>query len=130
MSNTPHIRSQEMEKKAHPAKAGSKWIRRERRLGIYIRDGFTCAYCGDDLRGRSPREVTLDHILPHSKGGSNESSNLVTACHACNCSRGNQDLEDFATPGTIARIQTLLQTPVNTALAKSIITGAVPDPRL
>lgn len=45
---------------------------------IYRRDGNECGYCG------SKKELTIDHIVPRSKGGSNSWSNLITCCHKCN----------------------------------------------
>lgn len=107
---------------------GSSWIRKERRLALYIRDDFTCGYCGRDLRNASPREVTLDHLLPRSAGGDNESTNLVTACLRCNSSRQDKPWADFATGGAVDRISQLRYAPVNLELAKSIIAGRVGDP--
>lgn len=52
---------------------------------IFQRDGFTCVYCdfdGSDFKSWSFLQV--DHFLPVSKGGTNEASNLVTACCICN----------------------------------------------
>lgn len=60
---------------------GSKWSRREKRLAIYQRDNHQCVYCGSDKR------LTLDHVKPRSKGGSNARHNLVTACISCNSAR-------------------------------------------
>lgn len=72
----------------------SQWIRDSTRLGIYIRDGFRCVYCG-----RSARELrmglTLDHLVPVSLGGSNAPSNLVTCCRSCNSSRRALPLWQF-----------------------------------
>jgi hypothetical protein len=39
--------------------------------------------------------LTLDHLTPYSKGGSNDASNLITCCHRCNSSRGNRALRTF-----------------------------------
>jgi 5-methylcytosine-specific restriction endonuclease McrA len=52
-----------------------------RRLRIYMRDKFRCQYCGDK---KSVAELTLDHILPRSRGGDNSPVNVVTACLQCN----------------------------------------------
>jgi 5-methylcytosine-specific restriction endonuclease McrA len=52
-----------------------------RRLRIYMRDKFRCQYCGDK---KTAAELTLDHILPRSRGGDNAPVNIVTACLHCN----------------------------------------------
>ena len=51
------------------------------RFEIFKRDKFTCQYCG-----QKPPQVVLhvDHIIPVAGGGSNDHSNLVTACAGCN----------------------------------------------
>jgi 5-methylcytosine-specific restriction endonuclease McrA len=51
------------------------------RLAIFIRDNYVCAYCGKIC---STDEVTIDHIIPKSKGGKWTWENLVTACVECN----------------------------------------------
>lgn len=68
---------------------GSKWIAKSTRLAIYLRDQFTCVYCGKDLHGAHVRGVTLDHLIPRERGGSNCPTNLVTACKTCNDSKGD-----------------------------------------
>lgn len=108
---------------------GSKWIRPEKRLAIYVRDGFTCAYCGRDLRTAAPEELNLDHLTPRVAGGSNEATNLVTACKACNSSRGAKPWADYATGGAIDRISQNRYAPLNVALAKAILAGTAGDPR-
>ena len=52
-----------------------------KRLRIYMRDKFRCQYCGEK---KPAGELTLDHILPRSRGGDNSPVNVVTACMACN----------------------------------------------
>ena len=64
---------------------GRNWIRPEKRLALYLRDGVACVYCGRSVEAAAP--LTLDHLRPVSKGGSNDASNLVTACHDCNSAR-------------------------------------------
>lgn len=67
---------------------GSKWIRPVKRTAIYLRDGACCIYCG---RGVNDGAVlSLDHIVACELGGTNEETNLVTACISCNSSK--QDL--------------------------------------
>lgn len=72
---------------------GMNWIRPEKRLAIYLRDGMACAYCGATLEDGA--KLTLDHLTPHSIGGTNEAGNLVTCCHRCNSSRGNRSVRAF-----------------------------------
>lgn len=48
------------------------------RKNIFKRDGFKCGYCG------STKDLTIDHIIPKSKGGKSTWENLVSACCSCN----------------------------------------------
>lgn len=73
---------------------GMNWIRQEKRLAIYIRDGMACGYCGHSVEQGAT--LSLDHIIPNIKGGSNEATNLVTCCARCNSSRGVRSLRSFA----------------------------------
>ena len=56
------------------------------RMAILARDHFRCRYCG-----RTPSEVVLevDHAIPRALGGSNEVTNLVTACRDCNSGKSD-----------------------------------------
>lgn len=74
--------------------AGMNWIRQEKRLAIYLRDGLACVWCGQAVEDGV--KLTLDHVICHVDGGSNHESNLVTACHGCNSRRGDRPVEDFA----------------------------------
>ena len=58
-----------------------------KRLRIYMRDKFRCQYCGEK---KAAGELTLDHILPRSRGGDNSPVNIVTACLACNNRKGDR----------------------------------------
>jgi len=110
---------------------GSKWIRRERRLAIYIRDGLACAYCGSSIEDGVT--LSLDHIIPHANGGSTQSDNLITSCRKCNSARGDRPISDFAksvaqylnhevTPDDILEhIADCLDRPVNIAQARAIM---------
>jgi hypothetical protein len=73
---------------------GMNWIRQEKRLAIYLRDGLSCAYCGESVEDGA--KLTLDHLVCHSQGGSNNERNLVTCCHRCNSVRAARPLEEFA----------------------------------
>jgi len=72
---------------------GMNWIRQDKRLAIYLRDGLACTYCGHSVEDGA--SLSLDHVKPHSKGGSNHETNLVTCCERCNKSRGNRSVRAF-----------------------------------
>lgn len=74
---------------------GMRWIRHEKRLAIYLRDGMACAWCGAGVEEDGVR-LTLDHLRPYAKGGSHEATNLVTCCGTCNSSRGTRSVPAFA----------------------------------
>jgi len=57
------------------------------RKNILLRDRNTCQYCGEVLPSG---ELTLDHVIPRSRGGSSTWENLVACCHPCNRRKGNQ----------------------------------------
>ena len=110
---------------------GSKWIRWERRLAIYIRDGMACTYCGATIEDGA--QLTLDHLTPYCEGGSNHEHNLVTACLKCNSSRSNRTVEAFAqsvagylnrgatTEAIIEHINETIERPLDINQAKAII---------
>jgi len=54
---------------------------------IFVRDQFTCQYCGRRFDGNN---LTLDHILPQSRGGKNIWENIVTACNRCNSRKADK----------------------------------------
>lgn len=62
------------------------------RLNIFRRDGFSCLYCG------SKKELTLDHVLPRSRGGGDSWKNLATCCGACNLKKGDRTPEEAKMP--------------------------------
>jgi hypothetical protein len=60
------------------------------RFQILERDSFTCRFCGK----RAPEtELEVDHVVPRAKGGSDDTSNLVTACRDCNRGKGTQSVD-------------------------------------
>jgi hypothetical protein len=61
------------------------------RLGVFIRDGFTCQYCGKKF---SPKNLTIDHVIPRSRGGKTEWLNIVTSCISCNLKKGDRTPEE------------------------------------
>ncbi len=58
------------------------------RKNVMKRDGFRCQYC------RSTRDLTLDHVIPKSRGGRDSWENLATACTRCNVRKGNRTPEE------------------------------------
>jgi 5-methylcytosine-specific restriction endonuclease McrA len=62
-----------------------KLTRRE----VFIRDNFTCQYCG-----RQAGDLTIDHIVPRSRGGGHTWENLVSACKTCNHRKGGKSLSE------------------------------------
>lgn len=98
---------------SHRYRHGMNWIRQEKRLALYMRDNFSCLYCG---AGIEQGEVTLslDHVK-HWAG--NHESNLVTACMDCNMGKGwkslNTFLKRFRAPDKIReRVQRALAKPI------------------
>ena len=61
------------------------------RRNLFKRDRYTCQYCGKQP-GRD--ELTIDHVLPRSRGGSSTWLNCVLACLACNTRKGNRTPAD------------------------------------
>jgi hypothetical protein len=60
------------------------------RFQILERDSYTCRFCGK----RAPEtELEVDHVMPRSKGGSDDASNLVTACRDCNRGKGDRVID-------------------------------------
>ena len=72
---------------------GGNWIKKDKRLAIYIRDGMACVYCGGTVEHGT--ELTLDHVLACNIGGTNHESNLVTSCGSCNSSKQDLPLNDW-----------------------------------
>lgn len=73
--------------------AERKSLSKKTRFEVFKRDKFTCQYCG----AQAP-DVTLevDHIEPVAEGGTNDITNLVTACVSCNRGKGAIRLDDDA----------------------------------
>lgn len=57
------------------------------RENIYLRDDFTCQYCAQQFPAKA---LTLDHVVPASKFGRKDWTNVVTACRECNHRKGNR----------------------------------------
>lgn len=57
------------------------------RENIFKRDEHACAYCSGNIN------LTVDHIVPKSKGGTNTWENLITCCFDCNSKKGDRTLD-------------------------------------
>lgn len=89
---------------SHPAR---QWkVPTASRREIFRRDRHTCQYCG------STKHLTLDHVMPRSRGGSHTWDNLVTACTRCNSQKGNRTPQEA---GFILR--TKPKAPIHPAIA-------------
>jgi 5-methylcytosine-specific restriction endonuclease McrA len=53
------------------------------RFNVFLRDCFRCQYCG------SREDLTFDHLVPRSKGGTTTWKNVVAACSSCNLRKGD-----------------------------------------
>ena len=59
------------------------------RRALFARDGWRCVYCGT-----SSGRLTLDHVVPRSRGGDSVWENVVTSCAPCNHKKGDRLLEE------------------------------------
>lgn len=57
------------------------------RRNIFVRDDYTCQYCGQRFDSKN---LTCDHIIPRSRGGVMEWTNIVTSCNRCNLKKGDK----------------------------------------
>jgi 5-methylcytosine-specific restriction endonuclease McrA len=57
--------------------------RRITRRAVFARDSWTCQYCG------TASHLTVDHVIPRSRGGPSDWENIVTSCAPCNRRKGN-----------------------------------------
>ena len=55
------------------------------RRAVLARDSWTCQYCGSTKSG-----LTVDHVIPRSRGGTSTWENIVAACASCNRKKGNR----------------------------------------
>lgn len=75
------------------------------RAMIYKRDSHKCQYCG------STKNLTIDHIIPRSRGGEDTWENLVVACNPCNTRKSDKLLEE-----TNLNLKTIPRQPINKML--------------
>ncbi|HEX2033798.1 MAG TPA: HNH endonuclease [Chloroflexota bacterium] len=75
-------------KLAYMVKRPRPQVRLSRRE-VFMRDNYTCQYCGS--RGR---DLTIDHVVPKHRGGGHSWDNLVSACRQCNHRKGGKTLDE------------------------------------
>lgn len=63
------------------------------RWKILVRDQFVCRYCG--VSGEESVKWCVDHVVPLSRGGSNEPENLVACCFPCNSSKSDRLVSEW-----------------------------------
>jgi 5-methylcytosine-specific restriction endonuclease McrA len=68
-----------------------RWKLPVSRRGVLARDNFTCQYCG---RAPLRHQLTVDHVVPRSQGGTTSWENLATACAQCNRRKGGHRPEE------------------------------------
>ena len=69
----------------------NRFIKKFSRKVMFRRDGYICQYTGKKY---PPSKLTVDHIVPRSKGGKNSWTNCVTASHEANVLKGSKTLEE------------------------------------
>lgn len=56
---------------------------------VLARDSFTCQYCGNRTS-----DLTLDHVIPKTRGGETVWANVVACCKPCNTAKGDRSVRD------------------------------------
>lgn len=86
----------------------------KRHIRVWLRtragesQNWRCCWCGKktelgaENKGNS---ATLEHIIPVSKGGTNDFENLALACFKCNHKRGDMSIDDFMNPNTVNELE-------------------------
>lgn len=88
-----------------PLKGGG-WLKL--RYDILQRDGFTCRYCGRSPLQHEAVKLHIDHLIPISQGGTNDPTNLVTACAECNLGKHDVLLSERVQKDVQSRSQQLI----------------------
>lgn len=92
--------------------SGSDWIWFTTRIAIYMRDGEACLACG------ATEGLSLDHVIPKSKGGHNRADNLVTLCMRCNRDRYLRPMTEWR-PDLVRVVRRQLRRPLDRAAARA-----------
>lgn len=98
---TVEIADWDIQKLRNPEIAGEEYQQGElrdyenRRSYVFARDNWMCRYCGGES---GDRRLTVDHIHPQGRGGSDRLDNLATACKTCNDDKGNRTADEYGYP--------------------------------
>ena len=83
-----------------PQLGGSDWISGATRKRLYVRDGWRCYLCNEALSSATPvnhpKALTLDHFIPRSRGGTDDTANLRTCCRECNIRKSDRMPEEVS----------------------------------
>jgi 5-methylcytosine-specific restriction endonuclease McrA len=71
-------------RKGRSIRSYRKRVSKAKRRRVFERDGLACVACG------TGEELSIDHVIPIAKGGTNDESNLQTMCAPCNNAKGNR----------------------------------------
>ena len=86
------------------SRTGGRWLYPTTRWAIYLRDAgadkiVRCVYCritlDEVIKNDDGNYLTVDHVIPKSRGGTNKVTNLVTCCHFCNMNKARQTIKAF-----------------------------------
>jgi 5-methylcytosine-specific restriction endonuclease McrA len=64
---------------------------------IYLRDRYTCQYCGADCADDTS-QLTMDHVIPRYHGGKTNYSNITSACYSCNLEKAHNLVKPRVAP--------------------------------
>lgn len=75
----------------------SRKISAKKKAAVISKTDGRCAYCGIELYDddMSALGMTIDHLTPKSRGGTDELANLVVCCRSCNSTKGVKTLDEF-----------------------------------
>lgn len=87
------VRSQRMELRIPSVVVLREYVKPQKRVAftrfnLFLRDEFSCQYCG------SRKDLTFDHVVPRAHGGVTSWTNVVAACAPCNLRKGSKTLRD------------------------------------
>lgn len=91
------------------------------RRNVLLRDGHVCAYCGSAEPGQP---LTIDHVVPRSRGGRNTWDNVVAACGPCNRRKGDRTPDEA---GLVLRVPPRAPSALQLGRRGMIVVGEPPE---